>query len=433
MKQDLQERLRRLGVTRGTRDLRSTGGSRGANPKSESHPGTPSTRQGEGAGSLEKMFPGSRLENTVEGPCFVVDQVYPLTYAHGHHHLSDLLGQSPEVAAVFCKDKRIANLRFRDLLFLDTETTGLAGAGSLAFMVGIAFYEQSGPTEVLVVRQYFLRDHGDEKAMLLLLDELIAQKSGLVTFNGRTFDIPLLDNRYLMNRMPNRLSYVPHIDLLSPARRLWRHRFGSVALGNLEKELLGVRRSGEDVPGWIIPGLYNDYLRSGDPRELRRVFYHNQIDMLSMITLANEVIRQFGSARSDDHPLDLFSLGKWQENLGLLQVAEENLRRAAAADMPLDLYHQSLRRLGLLLKRNGRRSEAIPFWQQWAATSLEDVEPFEELSKHYEWHEHDLSTAVLWAERALELMNNFSQHQAALQRPQLEHRLARLKRKLAQE
>ncbi len=93
-----------------------------------------------------------------------------------------------------------------------------------------------------------------------------------------------------MNRLPSRLHDLPHIDLLAPARRLWRHRFGSVALGNLEKELLGIRRTEEDIPGWLIPGLYNDYLRSGDPRELHRVFYHNQIDMLSMVTLVNEVI-----------------------------------------------------------------------------------------------------------------------------------------------
>ena len=433
MKQDLQDRLRRLGVIKGTRELKSVAESQNEDLRSTTSLGTTSGGRTKHAISLENFFPGSRLENTPEGPCFVMDQVYPLTFVHGNQQLSDLLKQSPDVAAVFCQDKRIGDLEFENLLFLDTETTGLSGAGTLAFMVGLAFFEKHGRSQVLVVRQYFLRDHGDEKGMLLLLDELLAQKSGLVTFNGRTFDVPLLDRRFLMNRLSSRLSELPHIDLLTPARRLWRHRFGSVALGNLEKELLGIRRNEEDVPGWLIPSLYNDYLRSGDPRELRRVFYHNQIDMLSMVTLANEVIRQFSSATTDDHPLDLFSLGKWQEDLGLITAAEENLKKAAAADMPLDYYHQALRRLGLLLKKSDRRREAVPYWQQWAATTLDDVEPYEELAKHYEWYERDLSTAVLWTERALELLNMGAKSQASVECSEVEHRLTRLKRKLAQE
>ncbi len=433
MKRDLQERLRRLGVTRGIRDLRSPGEIPEAGQSPNFQSDIFSAGHKDITRVLEKIFPGGRLEHTVEGPCFVVDQIYPLTHVHGHKPLADVLEQSSEVAAVFCKDSRIGDLRFQDLLFLDTETTGLAGAGVLAFMVGIAFFEKNGSTEVLVVRQYFLRDHGDERAMLILLEDLLTQKSGLVTFNGRTFDVPLLVNRYLMNRQSTRLSDVPHIDLLPPSRRLWRSRFGSVALGNLEKELLGVKRSGEDIPGWLIPGLYNDFLRSSDPRELRRVFYHNQLDMLSMVTLLNEVVCLFGSTGGEDHPLDLFSLGKWQADLGLIESAEMNLRRAATADLPLEFYHQTLHRLGLLLKRNGRRHEAVPFWQQWASTSLDDIEAFEELAKYYEWHERDLTAAVDWTEQALNLINNYSSQGAAFQRPQLEHRLARLRRKLAQE
>jgi len=428
MDQDLQNRLRRLGVTRGVRDLKNR---RRIQSQTHSRQQSDDIVGDEGRViSLEQLFPGGRHEHAADGACFIVDRVYPLTYQHGGHRLESLLDHSPKDAALFCKDERLEHLAFRDFLFLDTETTGLAGAGTLAFMIGVAFIEHGSATEVLVVRQYFLRDHADETAMLQLLSELLEQKAGLVTFNGRTFDIPLLSNRYLMNRMPSRLLEVPHLDLLPPARRLWRNRFGSVALGNLEKELLKVRRTEDDVPGWLIPGLYSDYLRSGDASEMYRVFYHNQLDMLSMVTLTGETVRQFSSANSDDHPTDLFSLGKWQADLGMVNAAEMNLRLAAAGDLPLELYQKALKHLGALLKRDNRRHEAVPVWQQWAATSLDDVEAHVELAKHFEWQERDLGKAKLWTARALSLANRWTPRNAAIARQPLEHRMARLQRKL---
>lgn len=360
------------------------------------------------------------------GACFVLDKVYPLTFRHGRGNFSELLALTPQPAALFCQDARLADLNFRDFLFLDTETTGLAGAGTLAFMVGVGFFDRSGGSEAFVVRQFFLRDHGDEPAMLELLDQLLAQKAGLITFNGRSFDLPLLDNRYLMNRLPGDLLQRPHIDLLHPARRLWRHRLGSCALSALEQNLLGVQRTHEDVPGWLIPALYFDYLRTGDARELVRVFYHNRLDMLSMVTLAAEVVRQFSDAAPGDHPIDLFSLGRWQIDLGLEEEAERSLRRAVGGDLPLELYHQTLERLGWLLKRNGRRREALPLWQQWAATSFDSVAAHVELAKHYEWHEREIEAAIAWTQSALKLIDSWHASRAALVRGELEHRLARL-------
>jgi tetratricopeptide (TPR) repeat protein len=232
-----------------------------------------------------------------------------------------------------------------------------------------------------------------------------------------------------MNRMEGGLLDAPHLDLLPPSRRLWRSRIGSCALGSLEQNLLGLRRSQEDVPGWLIPGLYQEYLRTGDARELLRVFYHNQVDMLSMVTLAARVLRLFAQPDSDDHPIDLFSLGRWQAELGLLAEAERNLRLAAAGDLPLALYHQSLHALGLLLKRNGRFEEALPIWQQIAVTSFEDVTAHVELAKYYEWRAGDLAAAIAWTERALSLVNAWDAAQGRLARGELEHRLARLHRK----
>ena len=265
--------------------------------------------------------------------------------------------------------------------------------------------------------------------MLLLLDELLRQKQGLMTFNGRTFDVPLLRTRYLMNRAETHLDALPHLDLLTPSRRLWRRRIGSVALSNLEKELLGVRRTEEDIPGWLIPAIYNDYVRSGDAGQLGRVFYHNQIDMLSMVTLAAEISQVLEAPGLNAHPVDAYSVGKWQADLGLSEAAEETLRQMLQADVPLALYQDALNQLALLLKRSGRHGEAVPLWQQWAATAFDTVDAHVELAKYYEWQAKDPHEAAQWTRRALALVGRWPAGQAAVLRPDLEHRLRRLEGK----
>lgn len=422
MSDDLLQRLRRLGVTRGARDLKPA-------PKATTAV-TTAGEQREAERALAQQIPGGRLEETELGSCYVVDKVYPLSYRHGRADLAALLDCKPAAPARFLGDARLGGLAYEDFLFLDTETTGLAGASTLAFMVGVAYFERAAAADVLVVRQYFLRDHGDEGAMLLLLDRLLRKKQGIVTFNGRNFDVPLLRTRYLMNRAETHLDALPHLDLLTPSRRLWRRRFGSVALGNLEKELLGVRRTEEDIPGWLIPTIYNDYVRSGDAGQIGRVFYHNQIDMLSMVTLATEVSQLLETPATHRHPVDAYSVGRWQVDLGQSEAAEATLRQTLQAEVPLALYQEALSQLALLLKRADRHEEAVTLWQQWAATAYDTVDAHVELAKYYEWRAKDLGEALAWTRRALALVERWPAGQAAVLRPELEHRLRRLEAKL---
>ena len=439
MSDDLQDKLRRLGVVKGTRHLKVP-------PLRKEKPPVDSgqwTMDSDGSGgdnhssfmphhsSLEQLLPGLELVETPEGECYILDKVYPLSYPHGQDKLADLLAFSPTTAVAITNDSRFQDLDFHDFLFLDTETTGLAGAGAIAFMVGVAFFEKRTPnsdlnsqTSVLVVRQYFLRDHGDEPAMLYLLEELLADKTALVTFNGRSFDVPLLDGRYLMNRMVGQISDMPHLDLLMPSRRLWRNRLGSCALGSLEQTLLGLRRTQQDIPGMFIPRVYHQFLQTGNAHDIARVFYHNEIDMLSMVTLAARIMRQVSQPDPSDPPLDLYSLGRWQIANGQTDEGERILRWAVGGDLSLDDYHRALYELALLLKRQERREEAVPLWQQIAATSFESVDAHIELAKHYEWQIGELATAVAWTEQALKLTRN------PLLQDELNHRLNRLRRKL---
>lgn len=430
MNDELGSLLRRLGVTKGTRNLRSV------SPKPRQD--TPADNGDRSPLPLETLLPGGRYMEALDGSCFVVDRVYPTYHRHGQDTLADLLLVDPSVGSRYALDSRLDGTQFRDFVFLDTETTGLAGAGALAFMVGVAYFEphpniQDGKIvdgEALVVRQYFLRDHGDEPVMLEHLDALLGGKAGLITFNGRSFDVPLLDNRYLMNRRRGRLIEMPHIDLLPPARRLYRTRLGSCALGALEQNLLGLQRTQEDVPGWLIPSLYNNYLRSGDASDLTRVFYHNEMDMLSMVTLAGRIFREMTTSRCE-HAIDQVSLGRWQADLGMHAEAEATLRAAMNDDSPLDAYQLALQRLSQIYKQSDRRTEAVIAWQQLAAISEGDISPFVELAKHYEWHEIDISTATLWTQRGLTLIDRLpSTPNTRLARAELTHRLHRLEKKL---
>ncbi len=441
MGEDKLKRLRRLGVAKGTRRLKP------AAPQSQEKPeqhfdrresDSPGENPGQDNLSLAVLFPGGQVIKTDYGSCFVLDKVYPLTHRHGEDILAALITTPIVAAATFTRDQRLTGLRPDDLLFLDTETTGLSGAGTIAFMVGVAFLESSpvpsGRRQAFVVRQYFLRDHGDEPAMLFLLSQLLAQKKGLVTFNGRSFDLPLLDTRYMMNRLDGMVGDLrdrPHIDLLPPSRRLWRHRFTSCSLGSLEQNLLGLTRDQQDIPGWAIPGLYLDYLRNQDAREMRRVFYHNQVDMLSMATLIVRILRQFTQPQPEDHPLDLLSLGRWQMAIGQTAEAEKNLQLAATLDLPLSHYHQALYLLGSLLKRANRRSEAVPLWQQIAVTSFDDVSAHLELAKAFEWHLDDLKSARMWTEEALKLYESWDAGRDLNLQEEMLHRLHRLELKIS--
>lgn len=413
MNESLRQRLQQLGVVKGARHL--------ATPAPRP---TPSVWLDEAAScDLTSLLPEGQVIETQVGAYFCVDHVYPWRRPHGAVHLGDLAGWSLAVLSGL-SEPRLPELTATDLIFLDTETTGLAGSGALAFMVGVAFFD--GPA--LVTRQYFLRDQADEAAMLTALADLMATRRGLATFNGALFDVPLLRGRYLMNRLTETWSDRPHLDLLPLARRLWRRRLGSVALSALEGTVLGVQRSQADVPGWAIPALYYDYLRTGDAREMARVFYHNEVDLLSMITLATISLRLVSAPQTWPHGEDVASLAGWRWQAGEVESAESLFHLAAACEHDsLAAWQASLMQLAALLKQQGRRAEAALFWQQVAATTQTDIRAHVELAKYYEWHTGDLRAALSCTQAALRLAER---HPAAMdERSALLHRLARLERK----
>ncbi len=213
----------------------------------------PTARATQGDPPLETLVPGQWVESGGLR-CFTVEERYALTFRHGEAALEEILGVPPEVWGWLAvgADRRPFDLG--RAVFVDIETTGLArGSGTYAFLVGVGTLAG----DEFVLRQYFMPGYADEEALLSLLADVLRDNGGLVTFNGRAFDWPILETRYVLAGRPPPIDPHPHLDLLLLARRLWRRCLASCALSALEGPLLGLERSHRDVPGYLIPGLYN--------------------------------------------------------------------------------------------------------------------------------------------------------------------------------
>jgi uncharacterized protein YprB with RNaseH-like and TPR domain len=417
--QDRLARLRRLGLRRGIADLQPK---REAQAKKKRGPG------------IEEMVTGQVCETRL-GACFVADERWSLSHCHGDLPLSAALAVSPTTLARLADLPASSTFDFRLAAFIDVETSGLSGGtGTYAFLVGVGFFED----DAFRVQQFFMRDVTEEPAMLCLVGEMLDRFDAVVSFNGRAFDLPLLNTRFILARQPRRLTRAPHLDLLKPSRRLWRRRLESCSLGSLEREVLGVHRSEEDVPGWLVPRLYFDYIQTGDASELAGVFYHNLVDVLSMVTLAARLGAVFDDPQfiGQLDGVDLFSLGRWYERLDIIEEGEAAYRSALSNKLlPPEVQQAAWRHLSFLLKRQGQREEAADIWRKVAENGGSGgVYACVELAKHYEWHIGDLPAAAAVTRQAMVLLENTSPSRRTQETlAGLAHRLRRLERKMARQ
>src|SRR5512136_18169 len=338
----LSDKLKSLGVQLGARDL---------------PPPRPRNPYG-----IEQVVPG-RFRETPYGVAFVVERLYPPEYLHGAAGLRPTA--SLRAVAAWAGDGRIADLDSGAFAFLDTETTGLAGGtGTYTFLVGVGRFMAEG----FHLAQFFMRDPAEEPAQLAALTEFCQPCGGLVTFNGKAFDAPLLNARYVTNGETFPLGSAAHLDLLPLARRLWRDRLPSRALGYLEMAILGVARTGEDVPGWLIPSLYFDYLRSGDARPLKSVFYHNALDVLSLAALLSHVAQLLDDPlhAAVEHGLDLIALGKLFEEMEQVEIAVQLYERGLERELSEEAHWEAIQRLSFVHKRHDNLAAAVERWQQAA-------------------------------------------------------------------
>jgi len=378
--------------------------------------------------AVEQVIPG-RFQATPEGEIFVAEKIYPPTYQHGQAGLQ--LTAPPHLIAAWAGEPAIARTDLAAFAFLDTETTGLAGGtGSYAFLIGLGRYEG----DHFRLAQFFMRDPTEEAAQLTALAEFLQPSQILVTFNGKAFDAPLLNTRYLIQGQPSPLANLAHLDLLHLARRLWRDRLPSRTLGQLELHILEATRTDDDIPGWLIPTVYFDYLRSGDARPLKNIFYHNAMDVLAMAALLGHIAQLLDDPFNGNvkHTLDLVAIAKLFESLGRLEAAMGLYQHALTQNLPEESYWDTLRRLSLMQRRQGNWAAALELWQQAAAGR--QIYAHVELAKHYEHQVRDYHQALHWTETALALVRSadFPRSQRGQWLGELKHRRVRLQRKLDQ-
>lgn len=364
--------------------------------------------------------------HTHRGEAFITEQAFDREYLHGN--ISPYSGFPLSLISQWANDTRIASLPISKFAFLDTETSGVSGGtGTYAFLVGAARFVDNK----FVLQQFFLRDPSEEPAMLEALINFLAPCEGLVTFNGKAFDAPLLVTRYSLHRIPVPFKGYVHLDLLPLARRLWRDRLPSRALKYLEEHVLGFTRTSEEVPGYEIPWLYFDYLRSGDARPLGGVFYHNAMDVVAMAALLGHVSELLDDPYNGrvEHGLDFIALGKLFEDLGHWDEAARLFERGLELGLEEADFGMAVKRLSILQKKRGDMDQAIRLWEDAAGKG--HIYAYIELAKYYEHKVRDTAASIQWAELArsevekADLPVYIGKHWLG----EIDHRLARLKRK----
>lgn len=369
---------------------------------------------------IEQLELGTLLRNS-SGEIFVAES------RHQDARLRALSRRNEVRSSLYLRSQRHPSIRTEDILFLDTETTGLAGGtGTQAFLVGVGYFDDDN----LVLRQFFMRSPADEPALLEQLQIVLDRAHLLVTFNGKSFDWPLLDTRFLLHGYRLEFGF-DHLDLLHPARRIWKHRLESCSLTSLEQGVFGLWRNG-DVPGYLIPQLYFNYLRDGDARRLEPVFAHNREDIVTLARLLEVLLAaEMAPDTILQHPADRVGMGLALAADGQLEIGYRTLSEAlSAGDLPPQVRRRGEIELWRLMKRAGRMHEGVDLLESMCRDSsrarVPDLLPFIELAKYHEHVTRDYDQAERVVERAVRLVEL---HVNVPGRDELIHRLQRIRRK----
>ncbi len=308
------------------------------------------------------------------------------------------------------------------LVFFDLETTGLSGGtGTYAFLAGIGIYQEDS----FIVRQLFLCSPKYEQAWLSRLLDIIPNKPAFVTYNGKNFDLPLINTRLLLSRMKP-FEETKHLDLLYLVRRLWKRRIGSCSLSNVERQILNIERESDDIPGRFIPDLYMTFLKTGDAAMLNGVFYHNEMDILSLCNLFYKVAFVLSGQSHDPYEVNCAGDAWYRHNLDQAKLL---WAKAAQLEPPVT---EALWKLAMENKRRNNYHEALSLLTKLYGMGYRKIDVAVEISKIYEHQLKDAKAALSWADKA---MMDFLQYRPLAltwqnRLPDLSKRLERLKRRL---
>ena len=334
---------------------------------------------------------------------------------------------SRETLALMSEKEMPEDFDPRRVLYLDTETTGLGGSGTVAFLVGMGFLTDNG----FEVHQFLMRDYPEEPYLLRHVANGLGKFDVLCTFNGTTFDVPLLESRFLMNRMDRGCLELPHLDLLHMCRRLWKLRLGRCNLGRLEEVILGKPRQ-DDLPGSEVPQRYFTYLKTKQMSLLDDILKHNAQDIASLCVLLSHMADLYQHPEKIRFSEDVYSMGRALEKTDHPEHARRCYRLAGKGRMG-DLAGAAL---ASSYRRSGQREEAVRVWREMISEGRGGVTPYVELAKYEEHIRRNPAEALRLTEAAMiRLSEPVLGRDNAVQemKNELQYRWQRLKRKLKEQ
>ena len=354
---------------------------------------------------------------------------YTLDARYGKVKIAQGLDIKGSTLACLSCDPEFEDKDLSTALFIDLETTGLSGGtGVVPFNVGMGYYRDGK----FWVGQYFLGELSEEERMIKELNQFFKDMrfESVVTYNGKAFDIPLLETRFILHRTPFELNGLPHLDFLFPARSLWRHKHESCRLSHLAHEVVQTFRD-EDIPSAEIPWRYFQYLKTGNYDLIEPILYHNIEDILSLlgVVIIGASIFSEGLEELTPDSMDFFGAGKVMERLGNGEEAARFFCKALEGELTEEVGLSTRRRLSLMFKRNGKFENAVLLWEEMAAAnepSYDLLFSLRELSMYYEHRAKEFEKALRYAEEGFVLSRGFSTHYEG----DFTHRRERIKQKI---
>jgi len=352
---------------------------------------------------IEKIIEGEFL-STPHGETFRVHKSFPQDFRMGEMTIEEILKIPTYPAQLLARDERLRDLDLKRSLFLDIETTGLSGGtGTFAFLIGLGYFDG----EDFLIQQYFMRDFSEEIPSLWIVKEIVESFKFLITFNGKQYDVPLLETRFILSRIHSRIKEIPNLDLLYPSRKIWKGAYENCRLITLESQLLGIERE-DDIPSEWIPNLYFEYLKTGDARKISRVFYHNQMDILTMVALLGRIhlIYHDPEAAKPKKGIEHFSLGRlfWDhgERLKAIPCFEKALNRCDD-----EMAWEAMKWLSMAFKKTGQIERAKLIWEEMLSwPHLKDIYPYIELAKYHEHRLKKFDNAIHYVDQALKIVSS---------------------------
>jgi uncharacterized protein YprB with RNaseH-like and TPR domain len=374
----------------------------------------------------------SAFEALPREPLQYLENSYALDARYGKIKLSAGLEISGEILSCLSQDNAFKDIDLSTALFIDLETTGLSGgAGVIPFNIGMGYYRD----DKFYVGQYFLGELAEEERMIQELGQFFKDMGfqSVVTYNGKNFDIPLLETRFILHRQPFLLCELPHLDFLFPARRLWSHKYESCRLFHLALKVVQADRS-EDIPSAEIPWRYFQYIHTGNYDLIEPILYHNQEDILSLlgvVVIGAHIFSEDPELCMGD-AMDFYGAGKVMANAGDVEKSVQFFQKALGGNLSDEVSLEAKKRLSAHFKKHQEWDKAVPVWEEM--TSANVVTPsqlfsFRELAMYFEHRLKNYEEAKRIAEEGFVLSSGVSTYYEK----DFSYRLERLRRKIRQQ